>query len=269
MGANITDFKVGDRVIGTCRPRPGGENRNAGFQLYPCLEVPKAVKIPEGMRFEDAVVLPLGVLASSACLFHSSTLGLKVPGSEGGKGVLLIWGAGGSLGCCGVQLAVSAGYEVFGIASLKNHEFVMGLGAKEMFDYNDSEVVGKIVDALEGKEVVGAFDAISRDETLHTLCEILSRVKGEKVIAAVAPGAEGKGRCGVVVRSNFGAKDYDTSIGPKIWKGFLEAALADGRFKCAPPADVVGHGLKDVQMACDLLAMGVSAKKLVVSLDGQ
>jgi hypothetical protein len=33
-----------------------------------------------------------------------------------------------------------------------------------------------------------------------------------------------------------------------------------------PQADIVGNGLEDVQKGCDLLAQGVSAKKLVIAL---
>lgn len=37
--------------------------------------------------------------------------------------------------------------------------------------------------------------------------------------------------------------------------------------KCKPDPEIVGNGLEYVQEAVDLMAKGVSAKKLVVKLD--
>ena len=54
--------------------------------------------------------------------------------------------------------------------------------------------------------------------------------------------------------------------GPAIYRDFLPAALAEGRYRAAPEPYVVGHGLQDVQHALDVQANGVSARKVVVSL---
>ncbi|KAJ1542623.1 hypothetical protein HK405_009853, partial [Cladochytrium tenue] len=47
---------------------------------------------------------------------------------------------------------------------------------------------------------------------------------------------------------------------------FLPEALARGEFVAAPEPQVVGHGLESIQTAFDVLAKGVSAKKVVVTL---
>lgn len=59
----------------------------------------------------------------------------------------------------------------------------------------------------------------------------------------------------------------DNAIGPAIYQDYLGAALASGRFRPAPPAQVVGVGLQHVQAAFDLQRKGVSAAKIVVALD--
>ena len=60
-----------------------------------------------------------------------------------------------------MQLAAHAGHEVVGVASKRNHDTVKGLGASKCVDQNDPNLVGDIVTYLKGKEMVGAYDAIS------------------------------------------------------------------------------------------------------------
>jgi NADPH:quinone reductase-like Zn-dependent oxidoreductase len=267
VGANIEDFKVGDRVIGTAQPRPGGIFKYSGFQQYVVLKMPQVARIPDSTSFTDGTVLPLGILASSSCLFHEETLDLEMPPSQNGNGkIVLIWGASSSLGCCGVQLAAAAGYEVFAVASTKNHGLVKSLGAVQAFDQNHSNVVDNVVSALKGKVCVGAFDAISKEETLHALCDILSKSDARPFVAAISPEAESFAKNEVTVKSNLSCTKPITSISQQIWRVFLEPALASGTVQCAPPADIVGQGLEDVQKCCDVLAQGVSAKKVVLEL---
>lgn len=267
VGSNIKDFKVGDRVIGTAQPLPGGVFKYSGFQQYVVLKMPQIARIPDSTSFTDGTVLPLGILAASSCLFHEETLALKMPPSQSGNGkTVLIWGASSSLGCCGVQLATAAGYEVFAIASTKNHRLVKSLGAAQAFDQNDPKVVDNIVAALKGKTCMGAFDAISKEETLHALCEILSKSDARPFVAAISPGAGSFAKYNITVKSNLTCTKPIAPVSQQIWRVFLEPALASGTFQYAPPADTVGHGLEDIQKCCNLLAQGVSAKKVVLEL---
>jgi len=168
--------------------------------------MPLIANIPDNASFTDATVLPLGIQTAASCLFHDSTLALEMPPSQGGMGkTLLIWGASSSVGSCGVQLATIAGYEMFGVASQKNHALVKSLGAKQAFDYNDPNFLDDIVAALEGKSSVGAFDAISQETTLHTICEILHQSGGKKLITGIAPGIESLMKHDVTINNNFGS----------------------------------------------------------------
>jgi hypothetical protein len=59
----------------------------------------------------------------------------------------------------------------------------------------------------------------------------------------------------------------DNEIGPAIYRDYLGTALASGSFRPAPPPQVVGHSLADIQTALDIQRSGVSATKIVVALD--
>ncbi|PIG79926.1 zinc binding dehydrogenase [Aspergillus arachidicola] len=246
-------YTPGDRVIGAASPlkRKDGKYCYSAFQEYVVLKTPSIAKIPNG------------------CLFAQSTLGLEVPSIDGlrsrrGK-TLLVWGASSSVGACGVQMATHAGYEVVGVASKRNHEMVKGLGASVCFDQSDSTLVDDIVTYLSGKEVVGAYGAIASDSALNAMCEILDRCGGRKLVASVIPGAEQKATKGVQIVTNFTSDIGKSEVGKAIWK-WLTIAMAEDWIKYMPQSEVVGEGLQRIQEAIDLLAEGVSAKKLVVSI---
>ncbi|KAB8223474.1 chaperonin 10-like protein [Aspergillus novoparasiticus] len=264
-------YTPGDRVIGAAGPlkRKDGKYCYSAFQEYVVLKAPSIAKIPNGVAYEDAVVLPLGINTAASCLFAESTLGLEVPSIDGlrsrrGK-ILLVWGASSSVGACGVQMATHAGYEVVGVASKRNHEMVKGLGASVCFDQSDSTLVDDIVTYLSGKEVVGAYGAIASDSALNAMCEILDRCGGRKLVASVIPGAEQKATKEVQIVTNFTSNIRSSGVGKAIWR-WLAIAMAEGWIKYMPQSEVVGEGMQRIQEAIDLLAEGVSAKKLVVSI---
>lgn len=282
-------FKVGDRVTGAalCVRRRDGKYCYSGFQEYVVLQTPCITKIPDGVAYEEAVVLPLGINTAASSLFSATTLGLEFPKQQqqqqsaalslqGKKKVLIVWGASSSVGACGVQMAAQAGYEVVGVASSKNHALVQSWGASAMFDYNGdattttntSTIVDDIVKYVQGKEVVGAFSAAVSDAALESLCAILDRAippGSKKLIVSVTPGAETKASKGVTIVTNFSADPKNEPYQKAVW-AWLNEGMAQGSVKYAPPFEVVGKGLEDVQKGVDLLAQGVSAKKLVVSV---
>lgn len=265
-------FSVGDRVIGSasCLQRKDGVYCYSAFQEYVVLKPPFLAKIPNQVVFEDAVVLPLGINTAASCLFLEETLALQAPSKDGlkpGQGkTLLIWGASSSVGACGVQMAVHAGYEVVGVASKKNHQMVHGLGATICFDQNESNIVDDVVKYLAGKEVVGAYAAISTDMTLNTMCDILSQIDGKKVISSVMPGGEQKATKGVKIVTNFMASETSRKEGGKLIWQWLGQVMKENKIQYMPQSKIVGKGLHEVQQAVDLLAKGVSAQKLVVAL---
>lgn len=269
---SLTDtYQVGDRVIGSaaCLQLRDGNYCYSGFQEYVVLKAPFIAKIPKGVEYEDAAVLPLGMNTAASCLFSDKTLNLNLPSSEEKtsqkKQTVLIWGASSSVGACGVQLATHAGYEVIGVASSKNHEMVKHLGASVCFDQNDPTVVNNIVKYLQDKDVVGAFSAINSEAVLGSLCEIIDRSGGIKLVASVMPGAEQKASRGVTIVTNFTTDIENNSFTRPVWE-WLNNGMEETKIKYLPQPEIVGRGLEDVQQGVNLLAKGVSAKKLIISM---
>jgi NADPH:quinone reductase-like Zn-dependent oxidoreductase len=297
VGPGVTRFKVGDRVVAFAAG--GNENRNraseGAFQIYVVVLAHMASPIPDGLTFEAASVLPLGLSTAACGLFQKDFLALQLPSADArptGK-TLLIWGGATSVGCNAIQLAVSAGYEVFTTASPHNADYLKSLGASQVFDYHRRSVVAEIVEALKGKTLAGAF-AIATGST--SLClDVVHRAEGDKFVAVAAGpisltdvGAGGlaqvlprlpqmlvsglsdtlKARTrGIGTKFIWGGSLVDNEVGPAIFVDFLPGALAQGRFVPAPPAAVVGSGLDAIEAGFEAQRRGVSAKKVVVSLN--
>ena len=289
VGDGVTRFSVGDRVTGQAYAVDKHFNDAAygAFQLYTVLLERNTAPIPGTMSFEEASVLPLALTTAAAGLFEKDQLHLKYPGLEPkptGKTVL-IWGGSTSVGCNATQLAVAAGYEVISTCSPRNFDTLRSLGASEVFDYNDSQVVEKIVKAMEGRVSAGAL-AIGDNSTFRLL-DILGRCKGDKHIAIATFPVPAKAKSvlhtmycfitsmilitiksklrGIKTSFVWGSVAH-SPVGEAVYANYLPEALKSGKFRAAPEPMVAGAGLEAIQGAVDLQRKGVSAKKVVVSL---
>jgi NADPH:quinone reductase-like Zn-dependent oxidoreductase len=110
VGDGVTDFAVGDEVVGW-----GKTGTFAEYVLGGAI-----AKKPAELSFEEAVALPVAGETSARALRE---LGLKA-----GETVL-IHGAAGGVGAVGVQLALALGATVIGTAAETNHDYLRSLGA--------------------------------------------------------------------------------------------------------------------------------------------
>ena len=272
VGAGVTRFHVGDRVVGFAAGSDKSRNRAAegAFQDYVVLLAHMASPIPDDLAFEDAAVLPLGVSTAACGLFQKDFLAMKAPSAahEPTGKTLIVWGGSTSVGSNAIQLAVAAGYEVVTTASPRNFDYVKRLGASQAFDYRSKTVVADIVAACQGVRFVAlATPAASFDDVPA------GRGRWRRLAPAIARMLSGSlglalkaRRKGVRTKMIWGSALIANEVGPMIFEAFLPAALAQGRFVAAPRPRVVGAGLAQIPVALERQRQGVSAAKLVVTL---
>ena len=70
-------------------------------------------------------------------------------------------------------------------ASSKNFDYCKELGASAVFDYHDDDVEDQIVEALDGKTVVGAYHAVGGDGAVESCAKIVDRCKGKAIVVTV------------------------------------------------------------------------------------
>ncbi|KAK3990265.1 chaperonin 10-like protein [Cladorrhinum sp. PSN332] len=183
--------QVGDRVFGFVQD---GEPLEAGVQEYITVPSYKVSKLPSNLTLQQAVTAPTNLITT----FHSATKDLELelpwPIPEGwtpkeAQSPILIWGAASSVGLYTVQVLRHWGYKnLLAVASAKHHQSLKELGATEAFDYNQTNVVEKVLEYAErtrkavggGPRVPFILDCIGSTEgTLRPLTRIAE--KGSKV----------------------------------------------------------------------------------------
>ncbi|MCJ7843449.1 NADP-dependent oxidoreductase [Lederbergia sp. NSJ-179] len=139
LGNGVTDFSVGDEVLGWALM--------ACYAEYVVVNVDQIVRKPLEMPWEEA-----GVVTASGQTAHTALQELGV-----GKGdTVLIHAAAGGVGTFAVQLAKAWGATVIGTASERNHDYLRSIGAIPV-TYGDGLV--DRVSSLMPEGVNVAFDA--------------------------------------------------------------------------------------------------------------
>ncbi|KAI4124190.1 MAG: hypothetical protein LQ338_004938 [Usnochroma carphineum] len=267
VGQSVTKFKKGDRVLGFALGQITHQNRNAGFQQYTVIPSACASIIPDTLSFERASVLPLCHATAAAALYLDNDLHLQYPSlhpTPTGKSVL-IWGGASSVGSNAIQLAVASGYHVLTTASSKNTDYVKELGASQVFDYKKPDVIDEIVAAMDSRETVGIFDAVSTNGAIQSCLDVAAKTKKDKFVVTVRQPPKELPE-GVTAKMCFASEIKDNEVGKAVFDDFLPQALANGKFVAAPDPHVIGHGLEHVQAGLDYLKAGVSAEKIVITL---
>ena len=122
VGKNVTQFKPGDEVFGSCR---------GAFAEY-VLTYERALALkPQNVTFEQAASVPVAGL--------TALQGLRDKGRIQPGWKVLINGAAGGVGTFAVQIAKSFGADVTGVCSAGNVDLVRSIGADRVIDYTQED----------------------------------------------------------------------------------------------------------------------------------
>ena len=146
VGKNVTDFKIGDEVLGS-----------SGITMGACAEYKKikarsiAIK-PVGVTFDEAATIIVGGLNALHFLRKANIIA--------GQKVLVI-GAGGSIGSYAVLLAKHFGAEVTAIDRTHKLDAIKKLGADHVIDYTKEDFTknGKKYDVIFDVVYSSSFSA--------------------------------------------------------------------------------------------------------------
>ena len=139
VGSAVSRFEVGDEVFGV---------KAGAHAEYVCARESAALAHkPAGMTFEEAAAVCDGAIIALTCL--------RKAGLRQGQSIL-VYGASGSIGTAGVQLARHFGAEVTAVCNTKNVELVRSLGADEVIDYTREDFT------RNGKTYDVVFDAVGK-----------------------------------------------------------------------------------------------------------
>ena len=122
VGANVTEFKVGDEVY--------GESRGA-LSEYAVLSQNSLAMKPSNLNYEEAAAVPMAGFTAIQALRDKA-------GVKAGQRVLIV-GASGGVGTFAVQIAKAFGADVTGVCSTGNVAMVKSIGADRVIDYTNED----------------------------------------------------------------------------------------------------------------------------------
>ena len=143
VGAAVSEFAVGDYVFGSTSAFKFGTH--AEFICMP-ESAPLAHK-PAGMNFEEAAAVTDGLILALMCLEAAHI-------RKGQR--IVVYGASGSIGTAGVQLAKYFETDVTAVCTTKNFELVKSLGADRVIDYTLEDFT------RNGEKYDVIFDAVGK-----------------------------------------------------------------------------------------------------------
>jgi NADPH:quinone reductase-like Zn-dependent oxidoreductase len=173
VGSDVTEFKAGDAVFGSCR---------GAFAEYVCAPEAALVSKPDNVTFEQAASTPVAAFTSLQGLRDKGRI---QPGQK-----VLINGAAGGVGSFAVQIAKWFGADVTGVCSTRNLDRVRSLGADRVIDYTREDFT------RSGQRYDLIFDLIGNRSLLA--CR---RVLNRSGIYAVAGGSSGRWMIGFLART--------------------------------------------------------------------
>jgi NADPH:quinone reductase-like Zn-dependent oxidoreductase len=118
VGRNVTQFKPGDEVFGSCR---------GAFAEYACASEDRLALKPANLTFENAAAVPVAAL--------TALQGLRDKGRIQRGDKVLVDGASGGVGTFAIQIAKSFGAEVTAVCSTRNVDTARSIGADHVIDY--------------------------------------------------------------------------------------------------------------------------------------
>ncbi len=142
VGPAVSEFAVGDHVFGTTGLRFG-----AHAEFICIRESARIAHKPTGMSFEEAAAVCDGALNALWSL----------RGADLRKGQrILIYGASGSIGTAGVQLAKHFEADITAVCNTKNLDLIKSLGADRVIDYTQEDFT------KNGETYDFIFDAVGK-----------------------------------------------------------------------------------------------------------
>ncbi|MGY4967406.1 NADP-dependent oxidoreductase [Streptomyces sp. 900105245] len=165
VGAEVTDFALGDEVFARVDPRVGG-----AFAEYVAVDQSLVAPKPKALSFTEAASLPLVGLTAWQALTEQAKVG---PGTK-----ILVHGGAGGVGSVAVQLAKHLGAEVVATASADSVELVRNLGADQVVDYRTEQFdevlsdLDVVLDTVGGQTQDRSFRVLKPGGTLVSIVPI-------------------------------------------------------------------------------------------------
>jgi NADPH:quinone reductase-like Zn-dependent oxidoreductase len=243
VGKNVTGFQVGDAVFADLSSAGLG-----GFAEFVAAKASAFVKKPANLEFAQAAAVPLAAITALQAL-HKGNI-------ASAQNVLVI-GASGGVGTFVVQLSKAFGADVTAVCSAAKLEQARRLGADEVLDYRQTDVVKSekkfdlILDIATNRSFLEYAPILSKEGRYVLVGGAFPRILQVMLFGGLFSRANGKKFLGLLAQSK--TADLET----------LKTLLETG--KIAPQIEKT-YSLEALPQAMSYLEKGHVAGKLVVAV---
>jgi NADPH2:quinone reductase len=155
VGEGVTHVKPGDRVVYAGRP-------NGAYSELRVMPADILVKLPDAIPFETAAAMMLQGLTVQYLLNRT----YKVKAGE----TILFHAAAGGVGLIACQWARAIGANLIGtVGSKEKAELAKAHGAAHVINYNEEDVVQRVLEITNGAKVPVVYDSVGKDTFTRSL----------------------------------------------------------------------------------------------------
>ncbi|TNY19976.1 hypothetical protein DMC30DRAFT_411866 [Rhodotorula diobovata] len=236
-GGNLegTGLKVGDEVFGLVPAQQSMKDGKGALAEYLVVDRDVVVKKPSNVSFEEASTFPLTTFTAYWALIQVGKL-------EKGKGQrVFINGGSGGVGVYAVQLAKAYGAFVVTTCSSPSRELVSSLGADDVLDYKERDLVAQLSEKYSNEPFDIFFDTVGFDSSLYYKSPAYLKPTGHYVDVA---GPHMDGSLGSLLRGGF---DFaNRLLRPKLLGGvprqYTFGMMTTSKDRLDEMAKLVGEG---------------------------
>jgi NADPH2:quinone reductase len=155
VGEGVTHVQPGDRVAYAGRP-------NGAYSELRIMQADILVKLPDAIDFETGAAMMLQGLTVQ--YLFNGTYQVK-PGQT-----ILFHAAAGGVGLIACQWARALGVNLIGtVGSKEKAELAKAAGAAHVINYNDEDIVARVLEITNGEKVPVVYDSVGKDTFTRSL----------------------------------------------------------------------------------------------------
>jgi NADPH2:quinone reductase len=155
VGEGVTHVQPGDRVAYAGRP-------NGAYSQVRIMQADILVKLPDAIDFETGAAMMLQGLTVQ--YLFNGTYQVK-PGQT-----ILFHAAAGGVGLIACQWARALGVNLIGtVGSREKAELAQAAGAAHVINYNDEDIVARVLEITKGEKVPVVYDSVGKDTFTRSL----------------------------------------------------------------------------------------------------
>ncbi|KAI0095666.1 putative zinc-binding dehydrogenase family oxidoreductase [Hypoxylon sp. NC0597] len=180
---------VGDRVCGAVHGFNPADHTSGAFSNYIVATADILMKIPEGVRWEEAAAVGGTGIATLGIAFHQHLLLESWFGNQAKMDEtlpVLVYGGGTATGTMAIQLLRILGLRPLAVCSSNSAQLALSYGAEKTFDYTSSTCAADIK-SYTHRRLAHALDIIADSTSIKLCYDVMGRLGGSYVGLELLP----------------------------------------------------------------------------------